>query len=211
MYLVALEDVMGSNGVAAVLRLAKLGHLIGNYPADTLERQFSFHDFAAVNQAIQEMYGTQGAKGLCSRAGRATLKYAIADGVLFAELTGPAFELLPPVAKVKVGVSTLATGLADLSDQLAYVQEEGDKLIFAVEQCPECWDRTSESPICYGTVGMLQEALHWLSEGLQFTVDETACVASGDEACTFVIVTRADEEASDVQGPAGQAQDSAGD
>ncbi len=198
---------MGSNGVAAVLRLAKLGHLIGNYPADTLERQFSFHDFAAVNEAIQEMYGTQGAKGLCSRAGRATLKYAIEDGVFFAELTGPAFELLPPLAKVKVGLSTLATALADLSDQIAYVQEDGDKLIFTVEQCPECWHRTSESPICYGTTGMLQEALYWLSEGPQFTVDEIACVASGDEACTFVIVKQAGEEASESRGPAVQAQD----
>jgi len=209
MYLVAIEDVMGSNGVAAVLRLAKLGHLIGNYPADTLDREFSFQDFAAVNQAIEEMYGTQGAKGLCLRAGRATLKYAIAEGVLFADLPDTAFRLLPLGAKVKVGLNTLATAFAELSDQTAHMQEDGDNLIFVVEQCPECWGRTSESPSCYGTTGMLQEALRWLGDNRQFTVDESACIASGDEACSFVIVKQAEEE-SDSQGPPAPAEDSVG-
>jgi predicted hydrocarbon binding protein len=207
---VTIEDVMGSNGVAAVLRLAKLAHLIGNYPADTLDREFSFQDFAAVNQAIEEMYGAQGAKGLCFRAGGVTVKYAIEDGALFADLRHPAFELLAPGAKVKVGLNILATTFGELSDQIARAQEDGDNLIFAVEQCPECWGRASESPICYGTAGMLHEALHWLSDSRRFTVDEIACIARGDESCTFVIVTRVNEESED-QGLTGPAENSAGD
>ena len=55
LYLIAIDDIVGSNVVAAALRLAKLEHLIGNCPPDTLDRDFSFEDFAAVNQAIVEM------------------------------------------------------------------------------------------------------------------------------------------------------------
>ena len=37
MMLLALEDVMGKNGVNAVLNLAKLRHLINNYPPNNLD------------------------------------------------------------------------------------------------------------------------------------------------------------------------------
>ena len=36
-------------------------------------------------------------------------------------------------------------------------------------------------------VGLLQEALYWLSGGKVFNVEEIACIARGDAACTIVI------------------------
>ncbi|TKJ30317.1 MAG: 4-vinyl reductase [Chloroflexi bacterium B3_Chlor] len=208
-YLVAIEDVIGSNGVAAVLRLAKLGHLIGNYPPDSLDREFSFEDFAAINQAVQEVYGPQGAKGLCQHAGRATLKYTVTDGGLMADLPDAAFKLLPPGAKVKVGLTTLAKSVADFSDQEAYVVENEEHLVFVVEQCPECWGRSSDGPICHGTAGMLQEALHWLSDSQEFTAVETECVARGDDVCTFTISRKAAEEGPEGHSATGSAEDAA--
>ena len=56
LYLTAIEDIMGGNGMAAALRLAKLEHLVGSYPPDTPDRDFSFENFAAINQAIVERY-----------------------------------------------------------------------------------------------------------------------------------------------------------
>jgi len=206
-YLVAIEDVIGSNGVAAVLRLAKLGHLIGNYPPDSLDREFSFEDFAAINQAVQEVYGPQGAKGLCQHAGRATLEYAVTDGGLMADLPDAAFKLLPPGAKVKVGLSTLAKSLSDISDQAAYVEEDGENIVFVVEQCPECWGSSSDGPICHGTTGVLQEALQWLSDSQEFTAVETECVARGDDACTFAISRKAVEEEPEGHKATGSAED----
>lgn len=197
MYLAAIEDVMGRNGVAAILRLAKLGDLVGNYPPDNFDCEFSFQDFSAVNQAIQEMYGPHGARGLCLRAGRTTLRRAITDGGLMADLPGPAFRLLPVWARVKVGLATLAETLARLSDQVSHVEEDGEKLAFVVEECPECWARSSDGPICFGNTGMLQEAVHWLSEGEEFSVIETECMARGDYACTFVISRELAEHAAE--------------
>lgn len=202
-YLVAIEDVTGSNGVAAILRLAKLGHLIGSYPPDNLDREFGFEEYSAVNQAIHDMYGPQGARGLCLRAGRATLKYAVKDGALMADLRGPAFEMLPAGAKVKAGLTILAGTLTELSDQVAHVREDGETLLFAVDMCPECWARASDVPICHGTTGMLQEALEWLSGGQDYTVVETECIAKGDDSCCFVIARRATGEAREESGVGG--------
>ena len=41
----ALEDVMGKNGLNAILNLAHLPELIDNYPPDNLNREFNFSDF----------------------------------------------------------------------------------------------------------------------------------------------------------------------
>lgn len=46
---------MGGNGVAAALPLARLEHLIGNYPRHMLGRSFKLESFSAVNQAIVDM------------------------------------------------------------------------------------------------------------------------------------------------------------
>lgn len=38
--LTALEEVMGKNGLNAILNLAGLAYLIDNYPSDNLDRKF---------------------------------------------------------------------------------------------------------------------------------------------------------------------------
>jgi len=186
---------MGSNGVAAVLRLAGLGNLIGNYPPDTLDRGFSFEDFAAVNEAMAEMYGPHGARGLCLRAGRAMLNSAVTEGGLMADLPDPAFSLLPVGAKVKVGLNTLAQVLSKLSDQEARLEEHGDELVFVIEKCPECWGRASESAICHAQTGMLVEALQWLLGSEEYDANEVQCSARGDGACTFLVTKKPEEQA----------------
>jgi len=35
--------------------------------------------------------------------------------------------------------------------------------------------------------GLLQAGLKWVSGGMEFRVNESKCVAVGDEACEFVI------------------------
>jgi len=42
-FLDAMEEVMGKNGLNAVLNLAGLPNLIGNYPPDNLEKAFELH------------------------------------------------------------------------------------------------------------------------------------------------------------------------
>ena len=40
-YLMAMEEVMGTNGIKAVLNLAKVPELIGNYPPNNLARELT--------------------------------------------------------------------------------------------------------------------------------------------------------------------------
>lgn len=45
----------------------------------------------------------------------------------------------------------------------------------------------STAPSCHLAVGILQEALYWISSGKYFNVEETTCIAQGDSACTIEI------------------------
>ena len=61
--LVAMEEIMGHHGVNAVLNLAKLSHLVNNYPPNNLKLGFTFSEFSAIQQTLDDMYGERGGRG----------------------------------------------------------------------------------------------------------------------------------------------------
>ena len=63
-YIQAMEEIMGKNGLNAILNLAGLSHLKDNYPPKNLKKEFEFADYSALNGALEEMYGPRGGRGL---------------------------------------------------------------------------------------------------------------------------------------------------
>jgi hypothetical protein len=183
----AMEEVMGENGVKAVLNMAGLPELIGNYPPDNLEKEFDFADYTALNIALEEMYGPRGGRGLALRAGRATFAQGLRAFGALAGVGDLAFKVLPLNAKLKIGVPAMANIFMQFSDQISNVYDEGDKIIYTIERSPVCWERKADRPVCFVAVGLLQEGLRWVSGGQEFKVDETTCMAKGDDMCRFTI------------------------
>lgn len=183
----AMEEVMGENGVKAVLNMAGLPELIGNYPPDNLEKEFDFADYTALNVALEEMYGPRGGRGLALRAGRATFAQGLRAFGALAGVGDLAFKVLPLNAKLKIGVPAMANIFMQFSDQISNVYDEGDKIIYTIERSPVCWKREADRPVCFVAVGLLQEGLRWVSGGQEFKVDETTCMAKGDDMCRFTI------------------------
>jgi predicted hydrocarbon binding protein len=184
-YLMAMEEVMGTNGIKAVLNLAKVPELIGNYPPNNLSREFDFADFGAIGSAIEEMYGPRGGRGLALRAGRASFAQGLSE---FGSVIGAselAFKVIPLGTKVKVGLKAMAETFTKFSDQISEVEESDEYFVYTIRRCPVCWGRTAEKPICYGAIGILQEGLRWVSGGKDFRVEEILCRAVGDENCVF--------------------------
>jgi predicted hydrocarbon binding protein len=185
----ALEEVMGKNGLNAILNLAHLPHLIDKYPPDNLERQFNFADFSAINLALEEMYGPRGGRGLALRAGRATFSDALKNFGALAGAGDLAFKVLPLQAKMRIGIPAMARIFSQISDQLSTVEEHENEFIYTIHRCPVCWGRngTSDKPVCFIAVGLLQEGLKWVSGGNEFRVNESKCVATGHDMCEFII------------------------
>lgn len=183
----ALEEVMGKNGLHAVLRLAKLEKYINERPPNNLEKKFSFADLTALQIALEEMYGPRGGRGLAIRAGRATFENGLKGVGALVGIGDLAFRVLPLNSKLKIGLPALGRIFSQFSDQISNVSDEGDHFIYTLEQCPMCWRRKEDHPVCYFGLGLLQEALQWVSGGHTFRVDMKTCMAQGDDIGRYVI------------------------
>ncbi len=186
-YLQALEEVMGKNGLNAILNMAGLTNLVDNPPPDNLDKQFDFADYSALNGALEDMYGPRGGRGLALRAGRAAFSQGLKNFGALAGVGDLAFKVLPLGAKLKIGVPSMAKIFSQVSDQKSTVEETDTEFIYTMTPCPVCYGRKSDKPMCHAGVGLLAEGLKWLSGGHEFKVTETKCVGCGDPACVISI------------------------
>jgi predicted hydrocarbon binding protein len=184
----ALEDVMGKNGVNAILNLAHLPHLINNFPPGNLSKEFDFAEVSAINQALEEMYGPRGGRALAGRVGRATFADALKNFGALAGAGDLAFKILPLHTKMRIGLPAMAKIFSQVSDQHSTVKEHKEEFVYTIHRCPVCWGRNGvDKPVCFIAVGLLEEGLKWLSGGHEFFVNESRCASMGDEVCEFII------------------------
>jgi len=185
--LLSMEEVIGHIGVNAVLNLANLNNRINNYPPNDLEKGFNFNELSKIQDALEGLYGPRGGRGLALRTGRVCFKYGLREFGPLLGVTDISFRLLPFDPKLRAGADLFAAAFNNYSDQRVRVEEQADRFLWHIDRCPICWKRKADVPVCHLAVGILQESLYWASSGKVYNVEETACVAMGDPACTIVI------------------------
>ncbi|MBN1537328.1 MAG: 4-vinyl reductase [Anaerolineales bacterium] len=188
LYLIAVEEVIGKNGLNTALNLAKLSHLIDNYPPDNVEQEFDFADFSTINLALEEIYGPKGGRLLSLRAGKVYFNYALDAFGEKAGLLSPEFSSLPTLEKLRKGLPLIAAASNSLSDQNVTVEERETDFLYTIGACPACWGRSGEEkPICAMPTGFLHGCVNFLMDGKEFSMHEDKCAAVGDEFCQYVI------------------------
>lgn len=185
--LTSAEEVMGTQGVSALLNMAGLKELIGNYPPDNMKKQFSFNKFGRIQQAIWDMYGNRGARVFAVRAGEQSFKDGLTQFKSVAQAAQVAMRVGSLEAKAKLGLEFFSKFFNSVSDQKVVVSEDEKHWIWTIEVCPMCWGRQSDEPCCHLAVGVLQAAFAWISDGKKFRIMETECKAKGDENCVIKI------------------------
>jgi predicted hydrocarbon binding protein len=185
--LLGMEEVMGVNRVDGVLCLSPLENFVQDSSQVNANQSFSFESVSLLQSTLEQVYGPHGGRGLALRIGRACFKYGLKEYGSMLGLTEIAFRLLSLPIKLHIGAKTFADLFNNHTDQIVRVVEEDNKIFWHIDRCPLCWERKAEEPICHLAVGLLQESLYWLSGGKIFNVEETACIAKGDAACTIVI------------------------
>ena len=185
--LLAMEEILGHSGVNAVLNLATLPIYINDYPPYNQDLKFPFEHISHLQAGLESAYGPRAGRGLALRVGRACFKYGLREFGPELGLTDLAFRLLPLPAKLKTGSEAFAALFNNFTDQLVRLEWDEKYIHWHIERCPLCWERHAEGPCCHLAVGLLQEALYWISAGKYFEVEEKKCIACGDSACTIVI------------------------
>jgi predicted hydrocarbon binding protein len=185
--MLAMEEVIGKDAVRSVLNLSSLVSCTDEYPEARPEKTFPFKAVTQLQESLEQVYGPLGGRGTALRTGRACLQYGLREYGSMLGITEMAFRLLPLPTKIHSGAKLFADLFNKQTDQVVRIEEKGNKLFWHIERCPLCWERKTTEPVCHLAVGLLQEALYWLSGGKIFNVEEIACIARGDPACTIVI------------------------
>jgi len=184
--LVAAEEVMGKNGLNAVLRTSGLSRFIDNLPPDNMEPGVNTLEYARFNEAIEEFYGRAG-RGILQRVGRASFQYGVREQAALLGVAGAALKLLPQKQRIKFILNALVNALKKTNPQVeAWAGELDGKLVYVEPTCAICYGRKSDRPICHLYVGSISEAVKWAT-GNEYEVTETHCVAKGDDFCCFEI------------------------
>ncbi len=184
--LISAEEVMGANGMHAVLRASGLDRYIDNLPPNNMEPAIQTSDYARLNQAIEDFYG-RGGRGMLRRIGKASFQYGIREQAALLGIAGVAMKLLPEKQRIKFILNAMVNALKKSNSEVdAWVDEQGERLAYVDKTCAICWGRESQTSICYLYIGSITEAVQ-LATGVEHEIIETHCLAKGDEYCRFEV------------------------
>jgi predicted hydrocarbon binding protein len=183
---VSAEEVMGANGLQAVLRSSGLERFINNLPPNDLNPAIKTSEYAGLLQAIESFYG-RASKGMLRRIGKASFQYGVREQAALLGVAGVALKLLPEKQRIKFILNGMVNALKKSNSEVnAWVDESGENIAYVEKTCAMCWGRQSELPICHLYVGSVGEAVLWAT-GVEHEIVETHCLAKGDEYCRFEI------------------------
>lgn len=186
-----LQDLVGRQGLHAVLHLAHLSGLIDNLPPENMDKEFEFAHLSAFLAALEELYGARGGSTLALRLGQAVFTQGLKSYGALAGTSHPAFTALPSATRLGIGLPALVRALNQISDQQVSFKEDDQEYRVSFARCGCCWGRSeADKPLCSFNLGLLRAACKWLSGGLQFMVSESECKAMGDSACVYAIPRR---------------------
>ncbi len=184
-----IEEVMGKNGLNAVLQLSKLDRYIDEMPPNDLEFGVLAREYSSLNAAIEQFTGRAG-KGMLKRIGRSSFRWGVKEQSAVMGLAGIALKALPQKLRKRAVLLGMRKGIMDTVDYASIeVKDEDGVLVFTDYACVSCHMRHSEDPVCHLYVGSLQEAMAYATgkDFQAFDVIETHCRARGDGVCRFEI------------------------
>jgi len=184
--LMSAQEVMGENGLNAVLHSVGLDRYIGNFPPNDTNPGIKTVEYAKLNEAIEAFYG-RGGKGMLRRVGRASFQYGIREQGALMGVAGVALKLMAQKQRIKFVLNGMVDALKKTNPQVdAWVDESGERIAYCESTCAICLGRHSEQPVCHLYVGSVAEAVRWATDQ-DYEVTETHCIAKGDPYCRFEV------------------------
>ncbi len=173
----ATEDVMGKNGMKALINYAGMSHLFDNMPDYSPEKGFTDDDLKAIDQSFLKILGLSGTMALYRVIGKAAGRYPIELGIF------DFFKDLPTDEKLLKVIEQIPvfTGRGE-------VFIEGDTIVYNNPLCAFCEGQKSTKPICSFVSGLMDEFIRWSGKEGKRAV-ETQCKAMGFDACRYEILS----------------------
>jgi predicted hydrocarbon binding protein len=140
--------------------------------------------YASLQAAMRTYYG-RGARGVLVRVGQRLWHHLLDDAALGGKAQAAVIKRLPLSTRRKPTLELLGKFIGTRSSDITVHTLDLD-LLLADHTSPNTDGQSASAPICYVTQGLIREALFWAT-GQSYDVEETSCLAMGEEACEFTI------------------------
>jgi predicted hydrocarbon binding protein len=172
----ATKEILGDNGLKALLNYAKLGYILDNIPDYSFTKSYEEREFSALTASFYMILGTSGAKALFRLIGKAMGGKVLESGAF------DSFKDLPTEEKALkiLEIYAMATGKGKAF-------REGQTVVYDNPQCTACTGLKDDTPVCTALNGMFDEFFKWAGVTGKKTV-ETKCIALGDASCRYELL-----------------------
>jgi len=170
------EEVMGENGLKALLNYGDLIHLLENKPNYSLEKNYTDDQYGALTSSWYKVLGINGGKALFRLIGKNSGISAIDTGIL------DSFKDLPADEKIfkMLELFAMATGRGK-------AERVNSIIAYDNNQCTACVNIKDKTPVCTGLNGAFDQFIKWA--GLEgFRTIKTKRMAMGDDTCRYEIL-----------------------
>lgn len=185
--LLALELLIGKNGLGAVLKIAGLSEWVEKPPADELDPGAPFIQLAMLYRALEELYGVRSARGLIRQANHDAFMRAWGSHSTLAAFHDAEFKSRALADRISLGYKTLSKVFSEISDLDLQIKEDEAVHTIQLSHCPDCIALHSEAPACTGILGFLEGALSAINPGTNYQIREVECKACGQGRCLYEI------------------------
>lgn len=186
--LASMRQTLGRDRLNEVLQAAGLPQFnTSSLLPNNLEKRFSFENIAALQAAVERVFGEREGRRLNHHIGQGTFNLGLKDFDPVVGISDLPLRVIPLGVKFRVGLDVFARVFNQFSDQVVKVTDTEQHYLWIIERCPVCWGRHTDEPCCQLAGGLLEEAAFWASGGRRFAIVETLCRARGDANCVFRI------------------------
>jgi predicted hydrocarbon binding protein len=183
-FLVALEDLLGKNGVNAILNLSALSDWAKAYPPDDEAREVANEDLSRIQKSLEEIYGERMGRNLSRRAARSSFNQVGAELI---NINAADKDSIATKEKIKLAFDAFAELFSSQESRIVQFSLSGDQMFCEFQACPNCVERKADEPICHTCAGWIEGLLDLTISDVEFEISETKCIAAGDSGCVFTI------------------------
>ncbi len=193
--LLSVEQVMGADGMEAMLNAADLSQYLGNDLPNNPEHRATFSQYGRIEQAVEDFYGPRGARAILLRVGYSFFQNGMKEQPAALERGGQALKSIPFVStqsKMRLLLRQMVVAANEMLNQPARLEEDADGFMIVMEQCMCEYRPRHQLPCCLVAVGTFAEGIKWLT-GKPFEVQEITCLNLGADACRYRLAKQAME------------------
>ncbi len=177
----ALNEILGDNARAIILRGAGLARINDNPPPYSWDREFTNGQQLGIFRETIDLVGPVGAQGIIRLIGYKGVQAAVEKfGIL------DSLKELPQTERFEKAVESLQSAL----NKGKVTRGQEDLVALDAFDCFLCAGITSKKPYCSHYAGCVQMMADWVFGKGKYLARETRCKAMGDETCLFEMEAR---------------------